>query len=338
MLNKAIIDLNKLIKNAKTVKSKLNNGVKFCAVVKADAYGHGACEISNALYPYVDAFAVALAEEGVQLRRAGIDKPIICLNPPFNKDARLFVEYNLTATVYTREHLDLLEEWAKKMNGRACVHVKVNTGMNRQGIDVGAQLKDFLDYLVRKKRVVLDGLYSHLSCPENKKRLKFQVNKFLVAKKLIKGYNNNATCHLSASGGFLSGVQEDMVRIGILLYGYKPFKSDKIHVEPIMKVYAPVLSKRRLKKGESALYGVCKSKKAQTISLIRYGYADGLFRARVKGQFNNRCMDITAITENVNGKYCLVIKDAEKIAKRYKTINYEILTKCAFRAQKIYIR
>ena len=338
MLNKAIIDLNKLMKNAMAVKRKLNNGVKFCAVVKADAYGHGACEIANALYPYVDAFAVALAEEGVQLRRAGIDKPIICLNPPFSEDARLFVEYDLTATVYTREHLDVLDEWAKKLSEQVTVHVKVNTGMNRQGIDGGAQLKDFLDYLARKKRVVLDGVYSHLSQPENKKALKVQVNKFLLAKKLVKVYNNNATCHLSASGGFLSGVQEDMVRIGILLYGYKPFKSDKIHVEPIMKVYAPILSKRRLKKGESALYGNCKSPKNQIISLVRYGYADGLNRQKTAGQFNNRCMDVTAITENANGKYYAVMQDAEKLAKRYKTISYEILTKCAIRAQKIYIR
>ena len=338
MLNKAIINLNKLVDNALAIKKELKKGVKFCAVVKADAYGHGACEVANALYPFVDSYAVALAEEGVELRLAGIDKDILCLNPPTREDAKLFVEYNLTATVYTCEHVNFLQSIAKKLERKVKVHVKFNAGMNRQGIDKIAEFKEFLEYLKSKKQLLLDGFYSHLSQPENKKRLKLQVNNFLLAKKVVKVYNNKATCHVSASGGFLSGVQEDMVRIGILLYGYKPFKSDKIKVEPIMKVYAPVLCTRRLKKGERALYGNCKSRKTQTVSLIRYGYADGLFRKRIRGQFNNRCMDLTAITKIPNGKYYAVMENAQKLAKRYKTISYEILTKCAMRAQKIYIR
>ena len=339
MLNKAVINLNILKENALNVKSKLSKDVKFCAVVKADAYGHGACVVANALYPYVDCFAVALPEEGVALRRAGIDKEILCLNPPFIRDAQLLVDYNITCTVYTFNHVDLLRRAAKKSGVIANVHIKFNAGMNRQGVDDIRQLNELIEYCDKSKRIKITGTYSHLSAPENKNTLKSQVNKFLLANNLVKGYNNKVICHVSASGGFLKGVEADMVRIGILLYGYKPFESKFVKVKPVMKVYAPPLCKRFIKTGESALYGTHTATAPTEVTLVRYGYADGLFRKETDGQFNNRCMDLTAVT---NGKSCRygyeIMGNADQVAKRYGTISYEVLTKSALRAEKIYIR
>ena len=158
---------------------------------------------------------------------------------------------------------------------------------------------------------------------------------------MIKGYNSKAVCHLEASGGFLSGIKTDMARLGILLYGYKPFESDFVSVKPIMKVYAPVIKNRTLKKGDSCLYGDYRLNKDTDLSLVRFGYADGLERKQAFGQLNNRCMDATAI-KNENIKItkhgALIMDDANILAREYQTIPYEILSKITMRAQRIYLR
>ncbi len=337
MLNKAFIDLNLLVKNALSVKAKLKNGVKFCAVVKADAYGHGAVEVASALYPFVDCFAVALYEEAITLRYAGIDKEILCLTPFFEQDLSGAVEHGLTATVSSARQVKALNDCAKAQERTASVHIKFNAGMNRQGVDL-KELAELLVLIKGLENINLGGMYAHFSCPENKNGRISQVNKFLLANNLAKSYNNNATCHISASGGFLCGVQADMVRVGILLYGYKPFESDYVSVEPVMRVYAPVIEKRRLEKGQSALYGERPCQKQTDIALVRYGYADGLNRVQIDGQFNNRCMDLSAYVSSNERSFYPVMVNADDLAKKYGTINYEILSKVALRAQKIYIR
>ena len=336
MRNKAYINLNVLRENAISVKEKLKDKVKFCAVVKADAYGHGAPKIASAIYTIVDCFAVALVEEGIELRLSGIDKDILVLVPPFKVDLERAVIYDLTLAVKDRKQIDLINNEAKRQGKKVKIHIKFNCGMNRLGVDSVKELKELLDYIKNKKHVILDGLFSHFSAPENKKSLILQQNKFLLANNLVKRYNNKVTCHVSASGGFLKGVQFDMVRIGILLYGYKPFKSIYIKVCPIMKIVAPVLEKRRLKKGESALYGNKKAKKTTDTMLVRVGYADGFLRENDGEIFSNRCMDLT-LYKGKNKKEIVVLGNADKVAKSHGTISYEILTKSAIRAEKIYL-
>ena len=142
MLNKAIIDLNAIRQNALSVKKLLPQKTKLCAVVKADAYGHGAEKVANALYPIADCFAVALVEEAVALRLSGIDKEILVLNRPMGTtDADTIARYDLTATVYKVSDVIMLNEAAKKEDTAVRVHVKINTGMNRQGVDDSEKLK-----------------------------------------------------------------------------------------------------------------------------------------------------------------------------------------------------
>lgn len=336
MLNKAVINLNAIERNAKRIKGKLLKGEKFCAVVKADAYGHGASAVANALYKHVDCFAVALLEEAINLRLSGIDKDILCFTPFFEREIANAVRYDVTATISAAEHLKMLNFEGERQGKKIKAHVKFNAGMNRQGVDY-AQLKELLSLATNCKWVSIDGVYAHLSHPEQEKSRNLQVNKFLLANNLVKGYNNKAICHICASGGFLKGVPSDMARIGILLYGYKPFKSDQVKVEPAMKVFAPVLSARKLKKGDSALYGDKIADGDLDISLIRFGYADGLMRKEIQGQFNNRCMDVTAIIGKEKGFYP-IMENADLLAEKYGTISYEILTKSAIRAEKIYLR
>ncbi len=338
MLNIAEINLLALKRNAINVKSRLNKGVKFCAVVKADAYGHGASVVADYIYSVVDCYAVALVEEAVELRNSGIDKDILVLTPIVETDVERAVFYNLTITVESAAQILQLDKECKKQDKKIKVHLKYNVGMNRFGVDSLEELKELLELVKGKNRVILDGMYSHLPCPQNKKLLKIAQNKFLLANNLVKGYNNKAVCHLSASGGLLTGVQFDMVRVGILLYGYKPFETDCIKVYPVMKVYAPVVRHRKLSLGENALYGNYKLKKEQSACIIRFGYADGLERKNIKGQINNRCMDATMIEGSILSKDIVVMDNAQTLAQKYKTIPYEILTKISIRAQKKYIR
>ena len=338
MLNKAYIDLKKLQSNAKEIKKRLKKSRKFCAVVKADAYGHGAEKIASSLYHYCDSFAVALVEEGVSLRLAGVNKDILVLIPPFNQDIERAVFYNLTLTASDAITIKGIERTCEKQNRKAKIHLKFNTGMNRLGVDTLKDLNALARLVFNSKYLILDGMFTHIGDFTNKKQLIQIQNKFLLANNLIKGYNNRAICHASASGGFLLGLESDMVRIGILLYGYKPFESDYINVSPIMKIYAPLVKNRKLKNGENCLYGDFKLEEDTNLSLIRVGYADGFIRQNVFGQVNNRCMDITAVkTPKITNKGVLIMDNADDLARYYHTISYEILTKSAMRAEKIYL-
>ena len=336
MLNRAEINLNNLRYNAKEIK-KLVGDTKFCAVVKADAYGHGASEVANELHSIVDSFAVALVEEGVSLRLSGVKKDILVLIPPFKEDLERAVRHKLTLTIAELNGAKSINREAKSQGVKVKVHIKVNTGMNRQGVDSIEELDKICSYISSSKNLILDGVYSHFARPENKKSRNSQVDKFLLAINCVKGYNNKVITHISASGGLLAGVKLDMVRVGIMLYGYTPYPTDKIRLKPIMKITAPVLKTRTLESCDTALYGDKKVRCAGDYSLIRYGYADGLARRGGLFQHGNRCMDLTLVKSNGNKNF-VVLDDANILAKEYKTISYEILCSAPVRAERRYRR
>jgi alanine racemase len=159
-------------------------------------------------------------------------------------------------------------------------------------------------------------------------------DKFLLANNLVKGYNKNIVSHVSASGGFLQGVYMDMVRIGIMLYGYTPYPCD-FSLKPVMKVYSPVVKNGRAVAGQSLLYGDKLIDSDREYSIIRYGYADGLERRQNQTILNNRCMDLSAVSQTKKEWYPVMV-NADKTASQYGTISYEVLTKCAVRCHKIY--
>ena len=337
MLNKAVIDLRTIRENAIAIKNFIGGKGKFCAVVKADAYGHGAVKVANAIYTIVDSYAVATCEEGISLRFGGIDKDILVFIPPCKQDLARAIEYSLTLTAYKKEHLDIIDQKARLLGLKAKVHIKFDTGMNRLGVKGLNQLKTVIEYALQKRGIILDGAYSHLGELQNKKALKSSVDKFLLANNLIKGYNN-INCHISASGGLLKGVASDTYRVGILLYGYKPFDSNLIDVRPAMKVFSPILEEKVILKGERALYGNDRLLVDSSATLVQYGYADGLERKANKDLIANRCMNVSAYAYILKQDGCAcVMDDAERLAKQYGTISYEILTKSAITAQKIYL-
>lgn len=336
MLNKAIIDLNVIRKNAKSIKNSLNQGVKFCAVVKADAYGHGAEMVANAIYDICDCYAVSLVEEGARLRRSGIDKDILLLIPPCRQEIERCVALNLTMTIQNKKKLRYIDRLAKSHGKTAKIHIPFNTGMNRLGLDSLKQLQDFIDEAKRCQNVNIEGLFSHYANPQSERMRKKATERFLLAIKVVKSYNSKVICHISASGGLLAGEQMDMVRVGILLYGYYPFDKKSIKVKPALTLKVLAIGVRNIKRGEGILYGKTRQTKSVLAQLIRFGYADGLIRRKTKGQLNNRCMDISALKKKSSSKRWITLPPIEVLAKQEGTITYEILTKITMRAQKIY--
>ena len=337
MKNLCYINLVAIKENALKIKSLLPSGVKFNAVVKADGYGHGMEMVASALHPIVDGFSVSIVEEGVALRNCGIDKEILTLIPPRDEDITRALEYDISLAVDSLALLKTINSKGKKIKKVALIHIKYDTGMNRLGVKTLSRLEEILTVSKGLKWIKIVGLFSHFADSQDKMAVKKATDKFLLAIRLVRMYNSKVTCHISASGGFLRGEYFDMVRIGLLLYGYKPFRSTKLRLAKAMKIYALTLSSFTIKKGESALYGKKIADRAETLSLIRYGYADGQERRETEEIFNNRCMDVTAVRKRIKGKKYLLLNNADRIAKTYNTISYEILVKSAIRAEKIYI-
>lgn len=336
----AVIDLNKLKQNAKSIKSALPDGVKFIAVVKANAYGHGAVEVSNAIYPFVDGYAVALLKEAIELRQAGIDKDITLLIPASATLLERGLKYDITFTVENLSIAKTLNSLAKKRGVFAKVEIAVNTGMNRFGFSP-EDLTAILPELKKLKNLSVNGIFSHLFQPENPIARFKQVKVFKKIEKEFKEYFPFAIAHISATGGYLKGEFFDGVRIGLGLYGYLPFKTRVLRakVEPILKVYSPIVKNGTVKVSDNLLYGDFKMSEDCDYSILRYGYADGLPRKPVENQLNNRCMDVTAIKKSSkNENFCILFENADDFAKKYGTISYEILTCVANRAKRVYLR
>lgn len=346
-MNTAVIDVKRLVKNARAIRAKLK-GKKFYAVMKADAYGHGAEAVANALHAVADGFCVAEAEEGIALRLAGVNKEILLLTPACRADLSRAISYGITLSVQREKDLTAIARVAKKCKTRASVHLAVNTGMNRFGAnvaDVDGVLACLSEPSVRRW-VSLTGVFSHLYAPESKRERERQRARFICAVKKVKAVFPRATAHLSASGGFLAGKDYDFdgVRVGLMLYGYYPYhvKNPRAKVAPCMTVKTRRLLTRDIQRGEHFLYGEKRVKRGGKYTLVRFGYADGLFRKRESGRDFNRCMDVSAINcEKIptkSGDFSIFDKNADEIAKKYDTIAYEVLTSVTKRARKEYRR
>ncbi len=349
MLNIAYVNLRTLLNNAIAVKDALPTKTKFYAVVKADGYGHGAAAVANALYLVADGFCVASVEEGVLLRHDGIDKEIITLVPTDDEGFRMAIKNDLTIPVASADEARRINRKARRLDKIAKVHIAVNTGMNRFGETV-PNLWKIVGETKRSKNIAVTGVFSHFYNSQDGESVKKQKEIFNAAVKMVKEAFPRAVAHIAASGGTLKGEFYDAVRVGLLLYGYYPFKcKSDIKVKPCMNVVTSVVDLRRAVSGENALYGDYRLITDEDYAIIRFGYADGLPRREVDGQLNTRCMDVTAVKtgENLprlskkpkkNGKFYILYKNADELAAKYDTISYDVLTSVAKRAVKIYLR
>ena len=342
---RAEIHLKSIVENAKTFKAL--TGKRLCAVVKADAYGHGAEETAFALQGVADCFAVALLSEAKAIKTPACGKDVLILCPPIDlSEAVEAVQNGFVCTVTGITSARLIARASELCKTPARVHLKVNTGMNRYGMGV-SELGRVCSFFKQTALVKVEGLFSHLHDPFGESAKK-QRERFLQTERVAKRYYPFLTRHLSATAGALLGEDFafDMVRVGLGLYGYLPLGANKkLPLKKAMTVYATVVESRKFAYG-GAGYGkeLSERERVKFLSVLRVGYADGFLRKKENGangfkkNANNLCMD-TCIRKGKykRGEKTAVLTDADETAKMAGTISYEVLCSATRRAERIYL-
>jgi alanine racemase len=363
----AVIDLSKLKKNYLNIRKKTNT--KVMAVVKADAYGHGVEEVVKALdslQTKPEYYAVAFADEGVELRNLKVKQPVLIFEP-FNKSqVELAFKYNLIPTVFSEGHLKLLSAGAKNFNynKKIKIHVKVDTGMNRLGID----FKDAYDFICRindDDRFILDGIYTHFATSDEKDKTfaNLQLKRFRDLTEVLKAAGvNYGIAHTANSGAIVDMPDSyfDMVRPGISLYGYYPSleTTESIELYPVMSLISHVSSVKEIKKGDSVSYGrIYIASKPLIIASVPIGYADGFSRnlsnnakAIIKGKIYNQIGRVTM--DRITFKVDINVKEEDEViligkskglnitawdwSKILNTIPYEVTCLISKRVPRVY--
>jgi alanine racemase len=358
---RAEILLDAIAHNLRVVRDA-SRGRKVLAVVKADAYGHGVVPVAQTLQAEgVDGFGVALAEEGLELREAGIDRAILVLNGINGGAHREIIEAGLTPVVY-----EITEAAAFHVvsGGRSIdVHLKVDTGMGRLGVPY-AELTGFLRELRRFPSIRIVGLMTHLSTADSDPQfVAEQLSTFKRAEGLVRRFGHEpAVLHAANSAAVFRHPEShfDWVRPGISLYGYAGSEAIEAPLRPAMRWRTEVLRIRTLRPGESAGYGrTFRATRDTRLATLPLGYGDGLMRsASNRGHVliggvrcpivGNISMDLTTIDVSQVPNVCIgdealllgeqqgEILDARDLAKAARTIPYEVLTNVSRRVPRIY--
>ena len=284
---KAIIHLDNLVHNINEIKKRLDKRVKICLAVKADAYGHGAVQCSvAALRAGVTHLAVASVQEGIELRNAGIIAPIISLSIPSIDEVDDIIENDISPIVADAEYITHLNDEATRMACCVNVHLKVDTGMGRIGCTpyeapfLAKKIQDL-------PNIHLAGVATHFASSDSKKKedvtfTNFQLETFKKTIKKIKDEGIDIPLiHAAASGATLLQKEHfDMVRVGLLAYGYSPINEEAQYFSPVMELITKVVFIKKILKGESISYGrTWVSNKDTYIATLPIGYADGLSRS-----------------------------------------------------------
>lgn len=294
----AEIDLDALAANLQIVKAHIGAGMNVMAVVKANAYGHGSVGCAKRLEAAgADWFGVALPEEGIELRNAGITRPILCLAGFWEGQAEACLQHKLVPAVYRLDMIAVLDSAARERGEVADVHVKIDTGMGRLGVRFD-EVNGFADALKRFKNIRVDGLMTHFAAadePSCGPLTKDQVRRFEHAVALFReqGYNPRYR-HLSNSAGIFaqpaaSGkaggeTGANMVRPGGVLYGLWRDILDPAHrdqkFQPVMSLRSSITLLKWVPAGETVGYGCTFEASRKTlVATIPVGYDDGYMRA-----------------------------------------------------------
>ena len=306
---KALIYLDRFCRNLQGVRRKIGPKPRICVPVKADAYGHGAAQIAAAALDAGAAWlAVATVEEGAELRKAGIGAPILLLSLPLPEELPEAVSLGLTPLVSDRDFIREAAGAAKNAGKTLEVHLKIDTGMGRQGCSPG-EAADMAACIVREKHLTLGGTATHLaaadsSAPEDAAYTKKQLARFREGVEGIRraGFDPGIV-HGANSGGvvFHEDSWFDMVRPGILLYGYSPGPGAP-EVTPVMEFLTRVTSMKKVKQGEAVSYGRTWTAPRDTvIATLPVGYADGLSRG-LGGKFP---VTIKGVRYPLVGRICM---------------------------------
>ncbi len=362
----AEIDLGALAFNYRQIQKKLTKGVKLLAVVKADAYGHGAVPVSLRLEKLgVEYLGVAISEEGVALRKGGVKAPILVLGGMSGGDVNQIFRFNLTPVVFENESLTLLSKIAAKRHRRIKVHLKVDTGMGRLGVPLNLW-SHFLKGLNSLSTIEIEGILSHFSMTdEGEGYTVHQWRDFQRAATLAQEKGMSCKYLHMASSAMLTAFPSysgNLVRPGILLYGSYPSPGfqNLIRLKPVMTLRTRIHFLKSVPSGMRISYGgTFVTKRESLIATLPIGYADGYSRhlsnqgevlihgkrAPVVGRV---CMDfimvdVTDIPDVSIGDEVILMGrqggeeiTANEIAEKINTISYEVLCLIGKRVPRIY--
>jgi alanine racemase len=285
------IDLARLRRNLQLIRRDLPRGVRMMAIVKDEAYGHGALDVARiALEEGAWGFGLSTLEEAMALREAGIAAPLLLLGERQEAELSWCVEHDLTVCLNEANTARALARAAAARGKRVPVHVKINTGMSRYGVRWDEALP-LIEQICEEKFLLLDGVMTHFAQSDetDKTFANLQVSRFdEVLRGLAERGIRVKYRHLCNSGGFLDlpHAHRDLVRIGILMYGIFPSTVCRRipGIEPVMSVKARVASIQNLKAGEVVGYGMRYTAPApRRIAVLPIGYGDGFPRVRNLG-------------------------------------------------------
>lgn len=284
----ADIHLDRICNNIKRTREIIAEGTKIMAIIKADGYGHGAVPIAKILDPYVQAYGIAIIEEGIELRNAGITKPILILGYTPKEYCGDLVKYDIMPAVFTYEAAKQISEEAKKQNKVAKIHIKLDTGMSRIGFALTDESVAIIKKISELENIKIDGCFSHFArADEEDKTFTYtQIERYdQFVEKLENAGIPIPTKHISNSAGIMEvpEANKDMVRSGISTYGLYPsdeVDKGKLFLEPAMEIKAAVSYVKELEAGIGISYNSTFVTKRKTrVATIPVGYGDGYPRA-----------------------------------------------------------
>jgi len=363
----AKVDLSAIAWNLQGVAHKVAPAAVM-AVVKANAYGHGALSVSRtALAQGCTHLAVARVDEAVELRKAGLEAPILVFGGFSHEDAFFIPRFELQATVFEEQGLRQLSAAARKAGCAVPVHVKVDTGMGRIGV-AWDQTLPFVQRLLKYKELPLQGLYSHFATADwlDKSYAELQLERFRETIEQLQRYGIQVPLkHIANSAAILDMPDSyfDLVRPGVMMYGYYPSRetTESIPLRPAMTLQTRVQYVKTIERGESVSYGrqfIAREK--TTIATLPVGYGDGYNRllsncgeVLIHGQRFpvvgrvcmdmilvdlGRCTDVAIGDEAVlfgsQGDQCITV---DSICEKINTIPYEVTCWVAKRVPRLYV-
>ena len=366
----AEIDLDALKENIINIRKKTDKNALVMAVVKADAYGHGAVEVSKCLLENgADRLAVADLDEAIELRRAGIDAPILILGATGCPEARMLIENGITATVFDYDTAKAFSDEAKAQGKKCLVHIKIDTGMSRLGYVAGVSDNKIVDEIIKISalpNIEIEGIFSHLSTADEKDSsyTELQFGRFTNVCKMLEDCGLIIPIkHIANSAAIIMypNMHLDMVRAGIILYGLYPSEEvDKTRIElkNVMTVKSKITYIKEICDRRGVSYGNMYITEGKTkIATIPIGYADGYTRmlnGKAKMLVGDACVDVigkicmdqcmidVTNVNNINiGDEVIIFGDhtvtADTLASMLGTINYEIVCMISKRIPRFYI-
>lgn len=367
----AKIDLDALKYNVEGIKKCTSDKAMLMGVIKADGYGHGSKVFAHELEAMgFNWFAVATADEGIELRQDGVSLPILVLGYTCEDQYPDMIQWNITPSIDSYEMAKAFDLAAEEAGCRASIHIKIDTGMSRIGFLPGEKSLEEIEKINTLKHIRIQGMFTHFACADmkDKTHVHGQIDKFC---QMIEGVKERKIpveifhCSNSASIMELEPVHMNMVRAGIILYGLYPsheMEEDRLPLKPVMSLHSHIVHLKELPEGVTVGYGATYvTKKPTRVATIPVGYADSYPRilsnqgvVLIRGQrapiIGRICMDqfmvdVTDIPAAVPGDLVTLfgqdgdaMLSVEEVSELAGSFNYEFVCDVSRRVPRVYYK